>query len=71
MEMSEQSTTVHCYGRKITFPLQARPAVQFALSQPRFRVNFLPGKLDDAGKLTLIRRMIREGLVLRHSPEPA
>jgi ribosomal protein L16 Arg81 hydroxylase len=71
LEMSEQSTTVHCYGRKITFPLQARQAVQFALSQPHFRVNVLPGKLDDAGKLTLIRRMIREGLVLRHSPEPA
>lgn len=64
LETSGDRELVHCYGRKITFPSQAREAVRFALSQPRFAVRTLPGKLDDAGKLTLVRRLIREGLVV-------
>ncbi len=64
LETSEDSEYLHCYGRKITFPSLAREAVRFALSDPRFVVRTLPGKLDDTGKLTLIRRLIREGLVV-------
>lgn len=56
--------SVDCYGRKIVFPSQAREAVRFALNHRRFVVRSLPGNLDDAGKLTLIRRLIREGLVI-------
>jgi ribosomal protein L16 Arg81 hydroxylase len=59
-----ESESLDCYGRKITFPTQAREAVRFALNHPRFVVGSLPGDLDDAGKLTLIRRLIREGLVI-------
>jgi ribosomal protein L16 Arg81 hydroxylase len=64
LQTSDGSESVDCYGRKITFPSQAREAVRFALSHPRFAVAALPGKLDDAGKLTLVRRLIREGLVV-------
>lgn len=64
LQVSGESESVHCYGREITFPPQAREAVRFALTQPRFAVKALPGKLDDAGKLTLVRRLIREGLVV-------
>ncbi len=59
-----ESESLDCYGRKISFPPQSREAVRFALSHPRFVVRCLPGDLDDAGKLTLIRRLIREGLVI-------
>jgi hypothetical protein len=58
------SESIETYGRRITFPSHAGEAVRFALSRPRFVVGELPGNLDDAGKLTLIRRLIREGLVL-------
>ena len=58
-----EGALVDCYGRKITFPRHAGEALEFALSQPHFVVHELPGGLDDAGKLTLIRRLIREGLV--------
>ncbi|MBV9499751.1 MAG: hypothetical protein JO138_10290, partial [Acidobacteriaceae bacterium] len=67
-ETSGESESLECYGRKITFPPQAREAVRFALSHPRFVVRNLPGKLDDADKLTLVRRLIREGLVMALSP---
>jgi hypothetical protein len=58
-----ESATVECYGRKITFPSHVREAVGFALSTPRFFARDLPGDLDEAGKLALVRRLIREGLV--------
>ena len=64
LEPSNESETLHCYGRMIKFPSQAREAVRFALSQPRFVVKALPGNLDDASKLTVVRRLVREGLVV-------
>ncbi|MGH9342683.1 MAG: cupin domain-containing protein [Terriglobia bacterium] len=64
LRADEKSVLVDCYGRRITFPPYAHEAVRFALATSRFRVRDLPGGLDDAGKLTLIRRLIREGLVL-------
>jgi ribosomal protein L16 Arg81 hydroxylase len=57
------STSVDCYGRTITFPPHASEAVRFALKNSQFVVGELPGDLDDKGKLALIRRLVREGLV--------
>lgn len=59
-----EGLSVECYGRRITFPRHAAEAVRYALGHASFRVRDLPGPLDDAGKLTLIRRLIREGLVI-------
>lgn len=57
------STAVACYGRTIAFPSHTAEAVRFALNRPQFVVSELPCDLDDEGKLTLVRRLIREGLV--------
>lgn len=56
-------TTVGCYGREIAFPVYVTDAIQFALNSSRFTVCELPGDLDEPGKLTLVRRLIREGLL--------
>ena len=61
---NREATTVDCYGREITFPAHAIEAVRFALSNFQFAVCELPDDLDDAGKLTLVRRLIREGLLM-------
>lgn len=58
------SVWVDCYSRKITFPPHVQEAVRFALHHSRFAVRSLPGNLGDDGRLTLIRRLIREGLVV-------
>ena len=58
------ATSVDCYGRKISFPFYASGAVRFALNTSQFVVRELPGDLDDTGKLALVRRLIREGLVM-------
>ena len=64
IETSTNSVSVRCFGRRITFPRAIAPAVQFALSSDRFAVQDLPGELDAAGKLTLVRRLILEGLLV-------
>jgi hypothetical protein len=58
------STSVHSFARKIGFPAQAEDALRFALNRSRFSIRDLPGILDDSGKLVLIRRLIREGLMV-------
>jgi len=61
------SAALECSGRQITFPLHALEAASFALGHPKITVRDLPGGLDDAGKLTLVRRLIREGLLMAHT----
>ena len=51
---------------EISLPLFARDAVMFALAGAPFVVGDLPGHLDDAGKVVLVRRLLREGLLVRH-----
>lgn len=63
VESNAESISISCFGRKIKFPAHAAAAVQFALKHDRFAVRDLPGELDAPGKLTLVRRLIREGLL--------
>ncbi len=58
-----QSVRIDCYGKEISLPAHAAPAVRFALQSERFKVADLPGDLDEDGKLVLVRRLVREGLV--------
>ena len=53
-------------GREIRFPSKAAPAVR-AISRigHPFRALDLPGPLDEAGKLVLVRRLVREGFLRR------
>lgn len=64
IEKGVGSTTVHAFARKVTFPVYVEAALQFALNQPRFSVRDLTGNLDENGKLVLVRRLVREGLLL-------
>ena len=53
----------------MTFPLHAREELEAAaLSKQPFRAADLPGKLDEEGRLVLVRRLVREGF-LRVSPD--
>ena len=64
LQTDPHAVSLRHFGRKLTFPLHAAPAIRFALSQKRFAVRDLPGDLDDSGKLTLARRLIREGVLV-------
>jgi hypothetical protein len=51
-------------GKEIRFPAHAAPELEacFELDEP-FRVADLPGELDVAGRLVLVRRLVREGFL--------
>ena len=58
------SVALSCQGTVITLPAHARIPLEFAISSPRFTMADMPGDLDDAGKAVLLRRLLREGLVM-------
>ena len=54
-------------GRELRLPVGVWPALQFAATADEFAVQDLPDCLDAEGKLTLVTRLVREG-VLQPSP---
>ena len=54
-------------GRELRLPGAVWPALQFATTTDEFAIEDLPDCLDAEGKLTLVNRMIREGVLQRRS----
>jgi hypothetical protein len=68
----EEDKIVILFGStEISFPLLVRDAVNFALAGAPFVVRDLPGELDDDGKVVLVQRLLREGLLVRHGEAPS
>jgi ribosomal protein L16 Arg81 hydroxylase len=63
---AEGQVRLVCQGAEIVLPAFAEAALRHALSHGDFAVDDLPGELDAAGKLVLIRRLLREGLMILH-----
>ena len=55
---------LHLQGRTLRFPAYCGPAVSAALGGTPQRVGDLPGLADDADRLVLCRRLLREGLAV-------
>jgi len=60
---AEEIAVMHQRG-ELAFPLAAEAAVRFALTTPGYRLADMAGGLDAAGRLVLVRRLIREGLLV-------
>ena len=52
-------------GRELRLPAGAWPALQFATTAEEFAVGDLPDCLDADGKLALVTRLVREGVLQR------
>lgn len=62
----ESEKVVVLFGStKIALPSFTRETIAFALSGAAFQVSDLPGPLDDAGKVVLVQRLVREGMLVR------
>lgn len=61
-----QKVQISCQGAEIFLPVHTKPALDVCLTNQRFKVRDLPGDLDDAGKLVLVKRLVREGLMVSH-----
>ena len=52
-------------GRTLEFPAHVEGALEFVLATDEpFRASDLPGSLDDEGRLALVARLVREGLLV-------
>ena len=74
LEAAGGSATLRFEGKAVTFPPQAADAVAFAhAADGPFSASELPGTLDAAGRLVLVRRLVREGFLRMESlpDEPA
>lgn len=60
---TDEGVVLAIYGSEISFPPEAREALRFALSRESFRIADLPGPLDEEGRLVLVRRLVREGVL--------
>lgn len=59
----DEQVRLVCQGAEIVMPDFTKSAIEFCLATPEFRLGDMGGDLDDAGKLVLARRMVREGLM--------
>lgn len=60
---TEERVKVMAYGGSISLPIHAAESLEYALNTDEYRIGDVPGDLDDAGKLVLIKKLVREGLV--------
>jgi ribosomal protein L16 Arg81 hydroxylase len=63
LRRTDEHVFVSCYGGHTRFPAHTADALVHALTHDEYRVRDLPGDLDDPGKVVLISRLVREGLV--------
>jgi hypothetical protein len=64
LKREEDGTVLAFEGRRVIFPPHAHDEVEAAaLSDEPFRPAELPGQLDEASRLVLVRRLVREGFL--------
>lgn len=66
LEAGDNSVSLSFTGKKITFPRFVENTLRFiARHQDRsFKIADLPHELDEAGRLVLVRRLVREGFLV-------
>ena len=63
---AEGQVRLFAQGTEILLPIHARAAMEYCLAHRSFRLGDMGGDLDDAGKMVLVRRLVREGLMVVH-----
>ena len=60
---SNGSSEVIFYNKSVKFPIAVNEALDFVLSSNEFAPKEIPNTLDDKGKLVLVKKLIKEGLL--------
>jgi bifunctional lysine-specific demethylase and histidyl-hydroxylase NO66 len=63
LKLVDDKVTVTLGDRRLVMPSLAAPALERVLAKPSFAVGDLAPHLDREGRLVLVRRLIREGLL--------
>ena len=59
----EKAVTLSFYGMKIQLPAYTEPSLCYIVQTTRFTVRDIPGEIDNAGKVVLVRSLLREGFL--------
>lgn len=65
MHPSDEGVRLYYGARTIDFPDLFREALEFALLHPAYKVQEIPGDLEDEERIAFIERLLEEGLVVR------
>lgn len=65
IERVGESCVVRFRGTEISFPIGSLPAIEMATTTDSFKARSLPDCLDADGKVTLVTRLLKEGLLVR------
>jgi hypothetical protein len=64
LSVAEDGLRLSFEGRELSLPPYLQGELVFLLAaDDSFRASDLPGRLDDEGRLVLVRRLVREGLL--------
>jgi len=63
LESSDTHATLRAGEATLRFPVRVRPALERLTSEPSLRATDLSDHLDEPGRLVLVRRLAREGLL--------
>ncbi len=69
VEPRPDAVVLHVGPERLRFPPFVEPDLRAACSGQTFSAATLPGELDDAGRLVLVRRLVKEGVVERAGDE--
>ncbi len=67
LESRGDSVVLHAGQAALRFPLRIRPALEALVSAPALKASELADHLDEPGRLVLVRRLAREGLLRREA----
>jgi len=59
----EREVAIEFPGNRVAGPRRIAPALRFIASAKQFAVGSLPGNVNDAAKVVLTRRLVREGML--------
>jgi ribosomal protein L16 Arg81 hydroxylase len=63
LHVQDETAALRFHGKSIELPAYAQPELSFIARADAFTGAGLPGELDDEGRLTLIRTLVREGFL--------
>jgi hypothetical protein len=61
--VDDKTLALSFHGKRLHFPHYAAEAVYFIVTTRTFTVGSIPDCIDSAGKLTLVRRLVKEGFL--------
>jgi hypothetical protein len=67
--VEKDSAALHFEGIVVAGPARLAPQLRFVAATEAFAVAELPGRLSDRGKVVLVSRLVREGLLHVERPD--